>query len=87
MVADRGGERRGCLGSAGGMAELLGKVFGGSAGRKLWEVLNVGKCVGCEGVVRSVLAVYNLQKETYFHENEHDRRHIYVERRNRDNDN
>jgi hypothetical protein len=44
------------------MAELLGKVFGGSAGRKLWEVLNVGKCVGCEGVVRSVLAVYNLQK-------------------------
>jgi hypothetical protein len=47
----------------------------------------VGKCVGCEGVVRSVLAVYNLQKETHFHENEHDRRHIYVERRNRDNDN
>ena len=33
------------------------------------------------------LAVQNLQKETYFHENEYDERHIYVERRNRDNNN
>jgi hypothetical protein len=31
------------------------------------------------------LAVQNLQKKIYFHENEHDGRHIYVERQNRDN--
>jgi hypothetical protein len=34
-----------------------------------------------------LLAVQNLQKETHSHENKHDGRHIYVERRNRDNDN
>ena len=34
-----------------------------------------------------MLVVQNLQKETYFHENKHDERHIYIERRNRDNDN
>jgi hypothetical protein len=33
------------------------------------------------------LAVHNLQKEIHFHENEYDERHIYVERRNRDNNN
>jgi hypothetical protein len=33
------------------------------------------------------LAVQNLQKETHFHDNEHDERHIYIERRNRDYNN
>jgi hypothetical protein len=32
------------------VAELLGEAFGRSAGRKLWEVIKVGKCVGCKGV-------------------------------------
>jgi hypothetical protein len=50
MVADRAVERWGCLGGAGGVAERLGEAFGGSARRKLWEVIKVGKCVGCEGV-------------------------------------
>jgi hypothetical protein len=29
MVADRGGGWRGCLGGAGGVAELLGENYGG----------------------------------------------------------
>jgi hypothetical protein len=50
-VADKGGERWGCLGGAGGVADLSGVVFGGSAGRKFREVIKVGKCVDWEGVV------------------------------------
>jgi hypothetical protein len=50
-------------------------------------VIKVGKCVGYEGVAGVELVVQNLQKETHFHENEHDGRHIYIERRNRDNNN
>ena len=50
MVPDRAVERWGCLGGAKGVAERLGEAFGGLAGRKLWEVIKVGKCVGCEGV-------------------------------------
>jgi hypothetical protein len=33
-----------------------------------------------------VLSIQKLQKETHFHENKHDKRHIYVEMQNRDND-
>ena len=35
----------------------------------------------------NVLYVQNSQKERYFHENEHDRRHKYNEMLNQDNDN
>jgi hypothetical protein len=35
MVAAKGEERRGCLGGAGVVVELLGEAFGGSIGRKL----------------------------------------------------
>jgi hypothetical protein len=50
MVADRGGGWWGCFGGAGGVAELSGKAFCGAAGRKLWGVIKLGKCVGCEEV-------------------------------------
>jgi hypothetical protein len=38
-------------GGAEDVAQRLCEMFGGSAGRKSWEVIKVGKCVGCEGVV------------------------------------
>ena len=54
MVAGKGGRWWGYLGGAEGVAELLSEAFYGAAGRKLWGVIKLGKCVGCEEVARGL---------------------------------
>jgi len=65
-VAAKGEERGGCLGGAGVVVELLGEAFGGSVGRKLWKVIKVGKCVGCEGVAEGCANCSEYAKENIF---------------------
>ena len=65
-MADRGGGWRGCLGGAGGVAELSGKAFYGAAGRKLWGVIKLGKCVGCEEVAEGLASCSESAKGNTF---------------------